>query len=709
MKKKLSPAQRFNKPSDPLLDEYCIVQKNTHLHSIAHQFSFTNIDSNISGKQGFGRDNYDWFRSKEAIPQKRKDIMQFCQTAYESFGIIHNIIDLMGDFACQGISLVHPNPKIEKIYQNWFDTVKGRERSERFLNILYRLGIVATYRSTAKFRKKDVERLLVAKGEADSEIQIPVDIDKNEVPVKYTFLNPACIEVFGNDLASFTSEPIYGLRISDMVKRKIVAPTDNLEKEIIMKLPKAILDAAKNGNTLVRLDENRTSFYHYKKDDWAPYGLPMIYPVLRDIIMLEKLKLTDMAACDGAISTVRLWTIGSLEKEIAPTPAAISKLASILTNNTGGGTFDLIWGPELTFKESQSNIHQFLGKDKYEPTLNAIFAGLGIPPTLTGTTQAGGLSSNFISLKTLIERLEYGRSILQQFWEQEIRLVQKALGISSPAIIKFDRMTLSDESSERALLVSLVDRDIISGATVLERLGEIPEIEQSRIKKEYKMRDSEKMPEKAGPYHNADAKDDFTKMFIQQGIITPGEVGLELEERKPGEIPYIDQQMKNQEKLGKIQNKQPKGTPGEGRPKNTPDKSKRKKRVDKPRSSASFFNTFNWAEYSQAKVNEIILPIMLNHFSKANARGLTTKENNLIEELRFGILLQLEPMKDFNEENIYNIAKAKAQVSEDARKVYNSLIGTFMSECGREPTLVESRRIQAYTYSLLNTEDEDNG
>ena len=50
----------------------------------------------------------------------------------------------------------------------------------------------------------------------------------------------------------------------------------------------------------------------------------------------------------------------------------------------------------------------------------AIYAALGIPPTLTGTFGASGTTNNFISLKTLTERLNYVRSIVINFWEEQI-------------------------------------------------------------------------------------------------------------------------------------------------------------------------------------------------------------------------------------------------------------------------------------------------
>ena len=95
--------------------------------------------------------------------------------------------------------------------------------------------------------------------------------------------------------------------------------------------------------------------------------------------------------------------MGSLEHKIAPTKAAAAKLAQILGNNVGGGTMDLVWGPDIELLESKTNVHNFLGEGKYTPHLNSVYAGLGIPPTLTGTFGAAGTTNNFISLKTLTQ------------------------------------------------------------------------------------------------------------------------------------------------------------------------------------------------------------------------------------------------------------------------------------------------------------------
>ena len=127
----------------------------------------------------------------------------------------------------------------------------------------------------------------------------------------------------------------------------------------------------------------------------------------------------------------------------------------------------------------------------------------------------GGFTNNFISLKTMVERLQYGRDQLTKFWQKEVEFIRKAMGFRKPAHVVFDQMSLSDEAAEKNLLIQLADRDIISHETILERFKEIPSVEKMRLQREGKERDREKLPDKASPFHNANHKKDLEKMDKQ--------------------------------------------------------------------------------------------------------------------------------------------------------------------------------------------------
>ena len=93
----------------------------------ANRSTYLDIEPDRSVRPSFNRADYDAFRPGEAVPYRQKRIMAACGTAYDKVGIIRNVIDLMSDFASQGLVLVHPNKQIEKFYRKWFRQVKGYE------------------------------------------------------------------------------------------------------------------------------------------------------------------------------------------------------------------------------------------------------------------------------------------------------------------------------------------------------------------------------------------------------------------------------------------------------------------------------------------------------------------------------------------------------------------------------------------------------
>ena len=708
-----------------ILNDYDGIQKS---EAYARR-SFLDIEPNISVRTGFNRGDYDRFRGSEAVPQKQKDAIRMCMAAYDRVGLIRNVIDLMGDFACQGINLVHPNKRIEKFYRAWFHKINGRERSERFLNLLYRTGNVITKRRTAKISKKIEDELRRSSGKSDIVPEL-LKVNKREIPWKYDFLNPMSVEVIGQELATFVGKPQFALKISNLLKKHITNTNNNpYHKKLLAQLPPDVLEAVKKGISILPLDSDKTSVFYYKKDDWLTWANPMIYAILDDVLMLEKMKLADISALDGAISNIRLWRIGDLDNKILPTKGAINKLRNILASNVGGGTMDLVWGPEIDFKESSTQVYRFLGSEKYHPVLTSIYAGLGIPPTLTGLASGGGGGStnNFISLKVLLERLEYGRNILLTFWREEIEIIQKAMGFRFPATVHFDQMTLSDEASEKNLLIQLADRDIVSAETVQERFGEVPEIEKIRIKRESQERQKEKMPQKSGPYHNPQHRNDLEKIALQKDLVGPEDLGLvpsddtgdhpfsdpddrrndqkieeKNDERKDKQDERDQKKFDNQQKQNPEEKFDPKGRPEDGRPKNAKDKIKRKQKEVKPRVAAdtSVASVLLWAGKAQKQISDILNPALLAHYDKKNLRALTKQESDEAENIKMGVLSNIAPFATIDALVIKSILDRNLKTDPDMISLVDAINSDFVETNNRDPNLEEARQIQVSAYAL---------
>lgn len=602
---------------------------------------YIDIEPNRSVRPGYNRSDYEAFRYGEAIPSKKKKIIKTCMEAYEKVGIIHNVIDLMGDFGSQGINIVHEDKSVEKFFKEWFRRVEGKERSERFLNNLYRTGNVFVYTSDAKVSPKVVKYIKSRAKESDIVVSIP-EANKSVIPWKYNFLNPLTMNLKDGDFKMFVGRNQFTQRQPSVFLDTF--KTGDSDKTLLNTLPIDIQRQIKDGARDILLDQSKLSTFYYKKDDWEDWANPMIYAILDDINMLEKMRLADLSALDGAISNIRLWTLGDFEHKILPTKEGVQKLRNILASNVGGGVLDLVWGPELKFEESNSQVYKFLGSEKYTSVLNSIYAGIGIPPTLTGMAgNGGGFTNNFISLKTLVERLQYGRDRLTTFWNNELERVRRSMGFRKSAFITFDQMNLSDDASEKALLIELLDRNVISEETVRERFKEITKVENVRIQREVKNRAEDKMPDKAGPFHNPNQNLEIEKMEKQFDHDSE-------EHDKDLEVKKIDIKNRPKTTTGPGQTKKP--VKKNGRPKNSNDTRPRKRRTETPRSKPGVASVIIASSELFDFVSSTISSAYLSAKGVNDMRKLTKDQVLELENLKLDVFTNLSIEGNVSTEDI---------------------------------------------------------
>ncbi len=720
------------------IEEFDVIQRGAGSHSGLGGIgrTFINVGSNTSVRSEYNRSDYNYYRPGESSVKDDVGIMSLSQLAYEKVAIVRNVIDMMSDFTTHGIRIVHPNRQIENFCKSWAKTVRFVHTSERIANTIYRLancpvkiryGMVPI-RVEKEWRKSFAQENLPVTRDSDiNDRKNDINIkkkgkqEKRRIPLGYNILDPRTLQVIGGELSAFVGKPVYALRISSkfrmMIQRmKRLSVNSKHIADMLQIIPDKLLQAVEGGLAVVPLDQEKLKMLHYKKDDWKIWATPFLGSILDNLIMLEKMHLADMSALDGAISTVRLWRLGSLETvpPILPEPAAIARLRNILAQ-TGMGTLDLVWGPELDFKESDSKVHNYLKPEKYAQVMSEIFSGLGVPPTLTGGSGGAkgggqGFTNNVLSMKTLIERLEYGRGVITDFWEEQFKILQKAMGWRFPPKIMFDYKVLSDEAAEKKMILDLYDRDLIAAETVQELCRRDPELEILKINRERRKRANDSMPQKSGPYHVSDHDHEYKKILLMNGGVAPSEIGLELEEKKEGELSNNEQteemQLKVEQKRGDMRPTpvKPKSPGGDGRPKNSSDTKPRKKRVDKPKTLGVFTDLFMWGNDVQKTIADILSPAILKHFSKKNMRSLTKKEVEYAENLKFNVFASIGPYSEISHELVYNILENNTKANLEMIETCEAFSVIFTKRTGNQPTMDEVRQMQSSAYALLYEE-----
>src|SRR3954471_14076870 len=72
----------------------------------------------------FNRYDYYSQRPHDIIPKKFPDIIRACRAMYLRTNVVRNVIDMMTDFACEGLKIVHPDKSVEAFFKVWAAKVK---------------------------------------------------------------------------------------------------------------------------------------------------------------------------------------------------------------------------------------------------------------------------------------------------------------------------------------------------------------------------------------------------------------------------------------------------------------------------------------------------------------------------------------------------------------------------------------------------------
>ncbi len=681
---------------DHVLPDTCHLSKGIPQRAIA---------ADVNKRAGHNRGNYDTQRPNDKLPVKHDEIVLACQSVYRKVGMVRNIIDLMTDFAAEGLQLQHTVKTQERFFREWSRRVNLNGRAHDYMKLLMRDANVIVRRQNALIARPVIKEMSKADASVNpiglvDETFVPEKPQKitklgkktnrREIPWKYTFLSPVVIEKIGGDLGKFFGSDALGMRIPTSLANSIKSPKTNAERDFVKELPPEVVRAAKKSGGLVKLDMDKIHVDYYKKDDWEDWGTPFLYGVLEDVMFKEKMRLADMAALDGVINVIRLWRLGKSEQQILPTPAAVDKLIDILQHNTGGGVMDLVWDDMIDLKVEYPPTDKILGPDKYISVNSDIVRGLGIPDSLIGGSDLGtrNAQSAFVQLKTLVERLEYVRSRAIRWMQNELRLVADAMGFKKIPAISFGIMSLRDEAAEKQLMIQLLDRGIISSEKVSETFGTNFMIELERMKLEQEFREvNPGVLERSDPYNRP-----FTMLEKQN------ELAIKLEKAKQaakisgggddggGDNPSGDQPRDD-------------GNNSPGRPPSTKDTKPRDERTPKTQSVLTVV-----ADNFLDQIGELIDGPYLKRWKIRGRRSLTKARKDELERVKRGILSVLRPGDTVTKKLIAERLEMGVATRNSSRRMESSfgdLVENFTSSTKKTPNTKERKSLAAMAWAAV--------
>ncbi len=649
------------------------------------------LASTINLQAGFNRRDRLFDRPEQKLPTGHSDIIAVCQAIYRKVGMIRNIIDLMADFAAEGLDFKHPIKAQQRFYESWAKRTDIKGRVHDFMKLLLRDANVIIRRKTVLITPPVVKEMTKAEANIDVVGLTSVEealvqeqpekirkekmpIKKKEIPWKYTFLSPVVIEKIGGEVGRFLGGDRLAIRIPADLRNSIRNPKTDAEREEIKRLPQEVIEAVKNSknrSTLVALDPFKMFVDYYKKDDWEDWGTPFLYGIIEDVLLKEKMKEADKAALDGVINVTRIWKLGDHKEKILPTEAGISRLVEMLEANVGGGIKNIIWDSMIDMQVDYPPVDKILGDAKYTSVNRDIMKGLGVPEALVGGVDLATRNAEtaFIQLKTLIERLEYVRSRCIRWLQNELAMIAKAMNFKTVPTISFGTMSLRDEAAEKQLMVQLVDRGIVSVEAVHEVFGRDFMFELQRLKDEEKIRDKNPpILERASPYYRPESQ-----MRLQQEFELESDK-LNESDNGGGDNPNGDQPKDS-------------GDNPSGRPPNLKDTNPRDTRTEK---TLSVYRVKGDEFLTQ--IDTLIDPLYLQSKNAKNMRALTKNECSELEKIKFAIFSTIRPDDKITSDLIHERSVSKySNLFNIFNTMYEQALLRHAEILGKSPKLSERR------------------
>lgn len=387
-------------------------------------------------------------------------LIDLLQHAYANVSAVRNTIDVCSEFSNSKIHLQGGNEASKKFFYRWFDKIGLAKLKEQFFREYYRSGNVFMYKFEGQFGKDDFAKLQ------------RYGVSKQKIPLKYTVLNPYTIASWGALGVNFN----YVRLLSPYEIERLRNPKTPEDLAVFKSLSPEIQKRIKTPSVLWRemyipLDPEKLFFVFYKKQDYEPFAVPMAFPVMYDVEHKLQLKKMDAALTRTIENVILLITMGAEKDKGGINYQNIAAMQTLLQNRAAGRVIVSDYTTKAKF--ITPDIHEILGKDKYEVVNQDIIDGL--QSILMGSEK---FANQFIKTKVFLERLSEGQdAFVNNFLYGEMVNLAKQMNFSSCPVPVFEKIDLKDEIQYAKVITRLTELGILTPEQTLETMssGLLPE------------------------------------------------------------------------------------------------------------------------------------------------------------------------------------------------------------------------------------------
>lgn len=401
-----------------------------------------------------------------------------CQKAYANVAIVRNSVESAVEFSNSNLHIKTANDTVKNFFIQWLNLINIYKLKDVFFREYYRSGNVFMYKFDGKFKPEDYGKMQSVFG-----AKSPV------IPLRYVILNPA--QIYLQSGIGYNGTYVKALSTYEIERLK--APQTDVDKQIFNSLPDFVKSQIKKGGLyneiLIPLDEKRLYFVFYKKQDYEPLALPMIFPILNDIESKLELKKMDMTVARMIEHAILLVTAGEKADQYNSkyNPQNIDNLKSVFRNQTLGR---VLVGDYTTKAEwIIPDIGEILGEAKYKQVESDIKEGL--QSIIMGEDKFANAQ---IKARVFIERMKEGqKAFLNNFLIPEVKRLCEIMNFKNVPDIEFEDINLNDPSTMGRVYMRLAELGMLSPdeTFVAIKSGILPEKESNIVnQKDYKsMRD----------------------------------------------------------------------------------------------------------------------------------------------------------------------------------------------------------------------------
>lgn len=394
----------------------------------------------------------------KGIPSKFADQVRLARKYYSEEPITGTVIDVLTQFSVSEIEHIVDDEEIKEFYDALYHETSNLHQIVKNAYLDYYIAC-----NVWPVRSDKGPKVVTRSGK-----KIP--------EYKWTILNPENVDIQGTllfDQSLITVKPNEELK-------EIIKSKDPAVRKLIDDIPPAMKLAIEKGGN-IPIDPDKVYHIARNKQPFQRTAIPFIMRNVGPLRVKQKLMEMDLSTADGVINQLVTVTIGN--DDHPATQEELEKLAEII--RTPSKAYALIWNHTLSVKIHPPEANLFDPK-KYEQVNRDISAGYGIARPVVA--DGGTYASQTVSVQSLIQWLEWGREDIKHWLEHEYKLIAKENGLKTYPRVRFKKVSLSEEKLIKNILMGLYDRGIISVETLSRETGHDIDVEESRQKREMKLK-----------------------------------------------------------------------------------------------------------------------------------------------------------------------------------------------------------------------------